>query len=137
MRALDANEKQEQLALVQWMNFQPILKDIFFHIPNGGSRSRKTVVSKTGKSSTYSPEGVTFKKMGVRAGVFDFFIPLPILKYHGLFVELKSKNASKVSSAQLIWKDIMRNKGYAAEICYGADEAIKVINCYMRGSLYA
>ena len=58
------------------------------------------------------------------------FVALPNKKYHGLFIEMKyGKN--KPTENQKKWIDYLNGVGYLACVCYGADEAIKLINEYI------
>ena len=68
------------------------------------------------------------------AGVPDLCLPIPISPFHGLFIELKTKKG-KVSSNQRKWQNKLRGRGYASEICFGADEAIATLEQYLAGKL--
>lgn len=131
LRKAIPTEKEDHKALVQWLNIHPILKDFFLHIPNGGTRVHKTIMSKSGKKYTYSPEGVELKRMGVRAGVSDFLIAYPTKRYHGLWIELKPKIGGKLSPDQKLWLDRMNNIGFKAIESHGFDEAVYQIKCYL------
>src|SRR5690242_13034214 len=84
MRSLTASEHQEHLALIEWAEVQTLqfesrrllLKDQLIHIPNGELRDKATA----GK----------LKAMGVRAGVSDFLLPIPVRDVHGMWLELKA-----------------------------------------------
>lgn len=85
------------------------------HIPNEGKRSYAT--------------GAALRRGGLRRGFPDLFIPLACKGYHGLFVEMKRKGG-RVSEDQKEWlRRLMRN-GYLCEVCFGADEAIKIVKKY-------
>lgn len=81
---------------------------------------------------------------GVKAGVADLFLPVPIQPYalspyeikHGLYIELKrqdsiGKKAGTPSDKQLEFQIDMRQAGYAHEICYGWEAARDVILKYL------
>ena len=98
------------------------LFDYMFAIPNGGRRRKL--------------EAARLKKQGVKAGVSDIFIALPIGRYSGLFMELKRpmvKNSPKpvVSDNQKIWLKRSLHAGYYSCVCYGFDDAVKVIEDYL------
>lgn len=116
-------EDTEQIHLFDWAAMQsgkyPELLSLF-HIPNGGKRDAR--------------EAARFKRMGVRAGVPDMFLPVPRGKYHGLFIELKAKGG-KVSKNQTEWLKILAESGYAACVCFGFDEARRDIINYLEGKL--
>jgi len=98
-----------------------------FAIPNGTYKSQRA-------------SGM-FKAEGLKAGVPDLFFPIANKYYHGLFIEMKKRpkilNSGKksfawikVSKEQEEWVQKLRNNGYEAKVCYGADEAIEVIDFY-------
>ena len=68
------------------------------------------------------------------AGVPDLFLPIATPQFHGLYLELKVKGG-KVSAKQREWIKALRQQGYAAEVCYGADGAIEVLTQYLAGKL--
>lgn len=78
---------------------------------------------------------------GVKAGVADVFLPVPMITAlgsfsHGLYIELKrqdsaGKKAGIVSDKQLEFGTDMRQAGYAHEICYGWEAARDVILHYL------
>jgi hypothetical protein len=59
---------------------------------------------------------------------------VPIHPLHGLYIEMKTRKG-KVSPAQRAWQKRLRGMGYAAEVCYGADDAIATIEQYLAGGL--
>ena len=114
-------ESEEQQAVFQWAamvdGFVPDLK-LLHHVPNGGMRN-KVVASK-------------LQKEGVKAGVPDIVLPVPINDKHGLYIEMKKRDHSnKPTQSQLWWINKLKAKGYVAKVCYGADEAIRTICDYL------
>lgn len=93
---------------------------MLFAIPNGGKRNIVTAVK--------------MKAEGVRAGVPDMFLPVPIGDRCGLFVELKKRGGGKVSNAQ---REFMRDLDprYCAVVANGAQQAIDKILQYLGGKL--
>jgi hypothetical protein len=86
--------------------------------------------------------GSIAKAEGVKAGVFDIFLPVPTSKrniiqvngwfhYHGLYIELKRKGAGKPSQEQLDFLADMRQAGYSAYICHGWEAARDCILEYL------
>lgn len=114
------SEDTEQINVVQWanwnMNRYPELRWLF-HVPNGGSRNRA--------------EAVKFKQMGVKAGVSDLCLPYPKGIYCGLFIEMKYGNNRQQDTQKEFLAD-MAAAGHFVATCYSAEEAIKVIEEYLK-----
>lgn len=119
------DENQEQTEVNRHCMRRKIL---MFAIPNGSNKS-KTARMK-------------FKAEGLKAGVPDLMIPVANKYYHGLFIEMKQRPKTlksgkksyagiKVSQQQEEWINKLKEQGYDAKVCYGADEAIEVIEEYM------
>lgn len=124
LRQIVPTEKQEHMAFMSWCRTQPVIRDIIIHIPNGEKRDKIT--------------GYHLKQMGVRPGVSDFFLPLPVQDddgnwFHGLWLELKRKSHANESSEQRNWINSMRFYGYQAFFCYGCDDAIQKLKNYVSG----
>lgn len=114
---LPPSEDEEHQAFMQWVQHNPTIKDLIFHIPNEGKRSFYM--------------GKKLQRMGMRKGVSDFFLPLPTKKYHGLWIELKRTRGAKETIEQREWIIKMRQLNYHAEFAYGAEHAIQVIKQYL------
>ena len=88
-----------------------------YAIPNGSQRHIVTAVK--------------LKREGVRPGIPDLCLPLPIPKVcAGLYIELKSPDG-KVSLNQKDFMEYLQWAGYKAIVCYSAQEAIDAIIVYM------
>jgi hypothetical protein len=92
-------------------------------IPNGGARDSITA-------------GV-LKKTGVRAGVWDCFLPVPNSLWHGLYIEFKRPARRKekhggLSEAQLAFGMFVHKQGYATAVVYTWQEAIGATIQYLR-----
>lgn len=114
-----ASEAHEQITLFQWARVnERRLPDLWcLHaIPNGGSR--------------HKAEALNLKRQGVKAGVSDVFLPVAKRGYHGLYIEMKAKNG-RISDAQKDWINQIRKNDYMALVCYGADEAVGVLEWYL------
>ena len=115
-------EEEEQTALFSWAELNtgrfPELRWLF-HIPNGGKRSKR--------------EAARFRAAGVRAGISDLFLPCPRGSYHGLWIEMKALDGRPSLEQKVFIRD-MKAAGYAALICYGAEEAEAVISRYLSGA---
>lgn len=119
------NEAAHGRALMHWARLQEnVLPELalLFHIPNGGLRSKA--------------QAGELKAEGVRAGVPDYLLPVPLGGYHGLFIELKmpktgAKKPGRLSEEQKLWLKALRAYGYRAETAYGWDEARQLILEYL------
>lgn len=110
-------ESNEQIAAMDWLRAQyPHIASHTLHI--GNER----------KASYYA--GYIMKRMGVLKGASDLFMAWPNGGYHGLFIEVKSK-VGRPSPEQKAFIERMREVGYRAEICYGADEVINTMKEYI------
>jgi len=116
---MNHHEDAEQTALFEWASYHPELKWLF-SIPNGGNRNPR--------------EAARLKAQGVKPGVSDIFLPVARGGYQGLFIELKRRKAhgpSRVSKPQSEFLYDMTEEGYRAVVCYGAEDAMRVITEYM------
>ncbi len=111
-------EDEEQAALFEWASHYPELR-LMHAIPNGGKRNIQTAVK--------------LKRTGVKAGVPDIFLPLPVKGSHGLYIELKRQAGGRVSEEQKQWLSELNAAGYTAVVCKGFAEAVKAIRRYVNG----
>lgn len=109
-------ERKEAQIYYGWACTVPILEELLFHIGN--------------ERHTTPWEGHQLKLEGVRAGVSDYFLPLPRGKYCGLWIELKTIHG-KLQPNQKYWLAKMRACGYAACVAYGAPQAIEFTQRYL------
>lgn len=115
-------ESNEQIAAMDWLRVQhPKIAEHTLHIGNE-------------RKSTYYA-GYIMKRMGVLKGASDLLMAWPVLKpdgsfYHGLFIEVKSK-IGRPTAEQKAFIQRMRDVGYRAEICYGAEEVISTMQDYI------
>lgn len=118
------SEEQEQAVVIEWamlMSRQfPDLENLF-HIGNGGFRTKS--------------EAARLKKIGVKPGVSDLFLPAPVGKYHGLWIEMKKKKGGRLEPEQKDWLERMNRKGYLALRANGSDEACDILYRYLRGEI--
>lgn len=125
-------EHDEQVALFDWANIMgdkhPELR-LMFAVPNGAFYGR------------YWSTANKMKAEGVKKGVPDVFLPIPVAKTDkktgeitkltaGLWIEMKA-GKNKTSPEQDEWIAQLREYGYDVSVCYGAQEAIKVISEYL------
>ena len=108
-------ENQESCVLASWMRAKGLL---FCHVQNQG----------WGRTPG---QGALLKRMGMSAGVPDFLIferapNSPGAR--GVAIELKRTIGGQVSEVQKNWIIGLRDNGWAAEVCRGADEAIRYLS---------
>ena len=70
------------------------------------------------------------RQMGCKKGVPDLCLPVPMGKYHGLFIEMK-KPGGIASDSQRRWNASLNALGYKAVYCYGWEDAKNVLLGYM------
>jgi len=119
-KSLVPTESDEQQALFKWAFNHPVLKDYILHIPN----ERKCSVA----------AGAKFKRLGVRSGIPDIYLPIPKKSYHGLWIELKRVSGSKVQDSQKDWIAKLKAQGYAVYVAYGWMEAKAILEDYLNGT---
>lgn len=112
-----ATETEEAKALMDWVQTQPLLRKYLIHIPNEGKRSWWL--------------GKQYKHLGLKSGVSDYFLPIPVPPYHGCWIELKRTKMYRINLAQKEWIDSMLKMGYSAHFAFGAEEAIKILCDYL------
>lgn len=113
-------EADEQKTLINWADVMvhrwPELR-LLFHVPNGGSRNAR--------------EAKNLKQQGVKPGVPDLFLPVARHGYHGLFIEMKRRKGGRISEEQAKMMGDLREQGFCAWVCKGADSAIELITGYL------
>lgn len=110
-------ESNEQIAAMDWLRAQH--PNIALHTLHIGNER---------KASYYA--GYIMKRMGVLKGASDLFMAWPSGGFHGLFIEVKSK-IGRPSAEQKAFLQRMKDVGYRAEICYGAEEVINTMKEYI------
>lgn len=113
-------ESQEAKTFVAWSKYHPIARDHLLHIVNEQKTSWAT--------------GKRIKAEGRLKGVSDYFLAYPFQGKGGLWIELKrqDKRISRPTKEQVAWIDQCLTVGYAATVAYGADEAIKAVEEYLK-----
>lgn len=114
-------EHLEQVALMAWANLPTTLRvwpelSLLHAVPNGGHRFIQVAKG--------------MKEEGVKAGVPDLDLPVPRGEFAGLRIEMKAKDGS-VSPAQSWWLKELQCQGYCASVCFGWEEAQKLIIRYL------
>lgn len=121
-------ESQHQRALVEWAGMarfpvpvagvlpDEVIGDYLFAVPNGGARSKATA----GK----------LKAEGVKAGVWDLQLAIPMGRVPGLWIEMKA-GKNELSPAQVAWGERMQRMGYKRAVCWDWEEARDKILAYL------
>ena len=109
-------ENHEQRQLIQWCRTRPDLQ-FLFHIPNESVGGQGWIVRN--------------RQLGVKKGVPDLFLPVPMNGYHGLFIEMKTRSG-RVSPEQEKWITALNQFGYRAVVCYGWEAARDTLIEYMQ-----
>lgn len=110
-------EQIDHINLVNWFHHDfPDLADDFHHFAN----ERKCSMN----------EGRKLKRMGVKKGVADFFLALPLSGKSGLWIELKV-GKGKLSPEQQKFLDRKTARGYTAVAVWGYEAAKAVILTYL------
>jgi len=112
-------ESRHCMLLMRWAKLQsravPELQ-FLFHIPNEGRRS-------------FAAASV-LKAMGLRRGVWDYFLPVSRQSRHGMWIEMKALK-EKLTPEQEVWGVAMRAQGYETKVCYSWAEAAAEILAYL------
>ena len=116
-------EHQEQVALFKWLAIKHPEQDaVTYAVPNAARRSPR--------------QGAYMKAEGLKAGVPDICMAYPSNGWNGLYIELKTIKGRPTES-QIGWITRLESNGYAAEICYGLDHAMRTIDDYLKQPTYA
>ena len=109
------SESAEQKQLIQWCRTRPELQ-FLFHIPNESVGGQGWIVRN--------------RQLGVKSGVPDLMLPIPMNGYHGMFIEMKAKNG-RTAPVQQKWIDALNALGYLAVVAYGWEDARCQIEEYL------
>lgn len=118
-------EHYEQVCVIAWsraayftdmFNRQQKVHDFLYAIPNAAKRGKRVASM--------------MKAEGLKAGVSDLHLPVPMNGYHGLWVEMKSEDGT-VRKSQAEWLIKMSDQGYQTAVCRGWREAVQAIMSYL------
>jgi hypothetical protein len=111
-------EQAEHINIVNWFNYQfPELSDDLHHFAN----ERRCSIQ----------QGRLLKRMGVKRGVSDFFLAIPVNGKSGLWLELKVGN-NKPTKEQRAFVARKASRGYEAVIVWGYERAKQTILAYLK-----
>ena len=105
-------KEREPCSMLRWLHA----------IPNGGSRG--------GDARGRRIQGARMKAEGVKAGVPDIFLPLPLRGFNGLYIELKKVQKGKLSNEQNTFEQHCKDYGYLWVCCRGYLEAVNLLVWY-------
>lgn len=108
-------ENEEQRQLIQWCRTRPELQYLF-HIPNESVGGQGWLIRN--------------RQLGVKSGVPDLMLPIPMKGYHGLFIEMKTQSG-KTTEKQDRWLSALNTFGYLAVVAHGWREAKAIIEDYL------
>lgn len=122
-------EHGHQVALVNWWaleaNRRGLDARLLVAIPNQGR----------GGGWRQARRGAYMKAEGVRAGMPDLCLFIPVNQYHGLAIELKAPSkTARVYPAQNEMMGLLSDQGYLALVAWGWEDAMKQILLYLDGS---
>jgi hypothetical protein len=113
--ATSGTENAHQTALFAWAADKPELQWLH-HIPNGGHRNKI--------------EAARLKAAGVKSGVWDLFLPVPVGNYHGLYIEMKV-GTNALTKQQSEFLEHLKANNYKHEVCYDWKQARDCIIDYL------
>lgn len=122
-------EHDEQSALISWwflycnqikLNYKLLVANVNGQILMGSARNRQAVMA-------------YLRQEGFRDGMPDLTLYVPRGRYKGLLIEMKRTTGGVVSPEQKEMSRIISEQGYMCMVCYGAEDAKKVIVDYLKG----
>lgn len=120
-----ATEAQEQTAVVAYFRtvYPAYDKAIRLslngvHLPNNGAAQMARL-----------------KRQGLTVGESDLAFLVSRGGWHGIAMEMKAAKGGRLSPLQQDYLNFCTGEGYLAVCCHGADEAIKLIDRYMKGEI--
>lgn len=120
MKTRKVSEYEECKAYFTWAQYNPILKEYLIKIVNEGKRTPQN--------------GHRLKLIGLRAGLPDYYLPVPNNNFLGLWVEMKTKSGS-LSQYQKEWLFKLNKLGHCAKSCRGWQEAAQLTMDYLANKL--
>jgi len=112
----DQPERRERLAFMRWVSFRPNVRKYLFAVENGGSRDER--------------EAANIKKMGLVAGVPDYFFMYPTRKYHGMWIEFKA-GKNNLTPNQKQFFQTAEDVGYKCAVVWSWMDAVKEVEKYL------
>lgn len=126
-KPMESIEHNIQATCFEWFSaVYPQYYDLFWSIPNGGYRSKRTAA--------------IMKQEGQKAGVPDTFFAYPAKGFHGLFIEFKKsrigKSGKRIDKGHLSDNQerviaSLQRVGYKVEVCYSFDQFRQIMKEYL------
>jgi len=120
------SEHEEQVTVINWC-FNHLAQypelDLLFAVPNGAM---------LGGGKIGAIRMNSLKAEGLRPGVSDLCLPVARRGFHGAFIEMKTTTGT-LSENQKEFIASVEKQGYYTAVCYGADEANKTLEWYLKG----
>lgn len=120
-RIVTPSEYQECRAFWEMCKYHLVLSKYLIHIPNQGERS--------------IPYLNALKSIGFRSGAPDYVLPIGVVRYHSLWLEMKKKGVRRHSQKQDEWIGKLNEAGSLALYVHGADEAYQACLDYLDDKL--
>lgn len=112
-------ESQIQKQCVEWFRkTYPSIEPLFFAVPNGGARNAWTAK--------------IMRDEGVRSGVADLILQVPIGGYASLAIEMKTP-VGKQSQSQKAYEKLAKKMKNKYVVCHSLEEFQRVIKDYIEG----
>ena len=107
---------QAACVLIAWNDF-PETRKLLFHVENEDSHGN-------------SIRGAIRKAQGIVRGVSDLILLIPRGQYHGLMIEMKTKDGSQ-SPYQREWQKLVEEQGYRYVVVRSEEEFRAVLAEYL------
>jgi hypothetical protein len=118
-RSLVASEAQEQEALFEIAETNPITKEYLFATVH--------------ETKVHPFQGKKYKDRGKKPGIPDICLPYPVGNFHACYIELKRiDKTNHATCAQMNWIQKLRKAGNYANVAYGWEDAWRQINNYLQ-----
>lgn len=109
---------QAACVLIAWNDF-PVTRKLLFHVANELDRPDSNPIL-----------GAIRKAQGIVSGVSDLILLIPRGQYHGLMIEMKTKDGSQ-SIHQREWQKLVEEQGYRYVVVRSEEEFRAVLTEYL------
>ena len=76
-------------------------------------------------------QGGVLKGLGLKKGIPDMFLALPINGKPGLYIEMKNEKGT-LQKEQIKYQKLLTDVGYSWELCRSLDDFIEIIEQYLK-----
>lgn len=118
MKLLEHDIQAAYFDFISWEINRDSRYDAIYAVPNAGKRSVGALLY--------------YKAEGLRSGVPDVCIPVPVKPYCGAYIEFK-RPGEKQTQKQIEWFIKLTNLGHKCVVCYDATVAYEWTKEYFRG----